>query len=187
MSNTNTLRKKRPVFQKILKFASAEDVLHALKNPDEWLVLDVRTKEEYEGEFTPFVTCDFGRGRIKNSVHIDWAELVDEDFKIKSIDQAKEKFQDIIGDKKVIVYCHAGIRSGHTQFLLIKELGYSEIYNYDESWNEWSYLISQASIGEVDDELRLEVINNTEKWVEFKKFKFSLQAMPDFTKISKCC
>ncbi len=187
MNNKITLEKKRPVFEKILKFASAEDVLEALKNPNEWVVIDVRTTEEYEGEFTPLVTSDYGRGRIKNSVHIDWAELVDEDYKIKSIEQVKEKFQNVIGDKKVIIYCHAGIRSGHIQSLLIKELGYSEVYNYDESWNEWSYLMSQESADEIDEELRQEVLENTEKWIEFSKFKFSLSAMPDFSKIPRCC
>ncbi len=162
-------------------------MLEALKNPNEWIIVDVRTKEEFEGTFTPLVMADYGRGRIKNSVHIDWAELVDEDYKIKSIEEVREKFQNVIGDKKVIIYCHAGIRSGHIQSLLIKELGYSEIYNYDESWNEWSYLISKESADEIDDELRKEILQNTENWSELADYRFSLDLMPNFSKIPKCC
>ncbi len=185
--NTNMLTKKRPLFKKILKFVSAEDILEAIKKPDEWVIIDVRSQEEYEGIFTNLVMADYGRGRIKNAIHINWFDLVDENFAIKNKEEVKQIFENVIKNKKAILYCHAGIRSGHLQSILIKEFGYDEVYNYDESWNEWSYLISKSSMHEVEDELRQEILKNTENWTEFSKYKFALNAMPGLSKAVSCC
>ncbi len=39
----------------------------------------------------------------------------------------------------VITYCHSGVRSAHTTFVLTELLGYKNVKNYDGSWVEWSY------------------------------------------------
>ncbi len=39
----------------------------------------------------------------------------------------------------IITYCHSGVRSAHTTFVLTELLGYKNVKNYDGSWVEWSY------------------------------------------------
>jgi len=39
----------------------------------------------------------------------------------------------------IIVYCHSGVRSAHTTFVLTQLLNYNNVKNYDGSWTEWSY------------------------------------------------
>ncbi|MFT6882313.1 MAG: thiosulfate/3-mercaptopyruvate sulfurtransferase, partial [Marinoscillum sp.] len=34
---------------------------------------------------------------------------------------------------------HSGVRSAHTTFVLTQLLNYTNVRNYDGSWNEWSY------------------------------------------------
>ena len=45
----------------------------------------------------------------------------------------------IKADKKIIAYCHSGVRSSHTTFVLTQLLGYKNVKNYAGSWVEWSY------------------------------------------------
>ena len=39
----------------------------------------------------------------------------------------------------IILYCHSGVRSAHTTFVLTQLLGYKNVKNYDGSWTEWSH------------------------------------------------
>jgi thiosulfate/3-mercaptopyruvate sulfurtransferase len=41
---------------------------------------------------------------------------------------------------EVITYCHSGVRSAHTLFVLKELLGYGKVQNYDGSWTEWSHI-----------------------------------------------
>ncbi|MBL4663813.1 MAG: hypothetical protein JKY22_09750 [Flavobacteriaceae bacterium] len=41
-------------------------------------------------------------------------------------------------EQEIIVYCHSGVRSAHTTFVLTQLLGYKNVRNYDGSWTEWS-------------------------------------------------
>ena len=45
----------------------------------------------------------------------------------------------ITKDEPILVYCHSGVRSAHTTFVLTQLLGYENVKNYDGSWTEWSY------------------------------------------------
>jgi thiosulfate/3-mercaptopyruvate sulfurtransferase len=38
----------------------------------------------------------------------------------------------------IFVYCHSGVRSAHTTFVLTQLLAYKNVKNYDGSWTEWS-------------------------------------------------
>jgi len=42
-------------------------------------------------------------------------------------------------DAEIIAYCHSGVRSAHTTFVLTQLLGYKKVKNYDGSWTEWSH------------------------------------------------
>jgi thiosulfate/3-mercaptopyruvate sulfurtransferase len=41
-------------------------------------------------------------------------------------------------DTPVITYCHSGVRSAHTAFVLREIFGYTDVRNYDGSWTEYS-------------------------------------------------
>jgi thiosulfate/3-mercaptopyruvate sulfurtransferase len=47
-------------------------------------------------------------------------------------------------------------------------LGAGEVYNFDGSWIEWSYVASEASKGKVDENLRSQVLQLTEEWTDNK-------------------
>jgi len=82
-------------------------------------------------------------GRIPQSHHIDWMGAIDKTnaHKFKSIDELKYIYAPLIAvkDTPVITYCHTGVRSAHTTFVLTQLLGYTNVKNYDGSWSEWSY------------------------------------------------
>lgn len=103
------------------------------------MLLDTRTPEEYQGTYQK--KGAFNKGRIPGSLNIDWMHAMnteDQTFKSKAeLDSIYRRF--IQDDQQVIVYCHSGVRSSHTLFVLTELLGKKNIKNFDGSWVEWSY------------------------------------------------
>lgn len=104
-------------------------------------IIDSRTQDEYSGKTQK--KGAYKAGRIPNSQLIDWANAIDyhKTKKIKSKEEL-EKIYNTLGVSKndtIIVYCHSGVRSAHTTFILTQILGYKNVLNYDGSWTEWSY------------------------------------------------
>ena len=131
-------------------------VIVALQNPEEWVVIDVRTAEEFAGETR--LPNSFGSGRIKGAIKVDrWAITCDDDNLLPQ-EEILEIF-DFIGGRKVIVYCHAGLRSGFVQNVLT-DLGF-HVYNYEGSWVDWSRAASVAEGG--PNEV---VLSYTEAWTD---------------------
>jgi len=140
-------------------------VRDALLNPGEWVVIDTRSKEEYDGRRTGSSSGAFGTGRLKGVVHINWADAVDSSTQLLKPKAELEKlYGNVIKGKKVITYCQSGVRSAHTWLVLTEVLGAKEVYNYDGSWIEWSYAASEASGSGYADILKL-----TEEWSDNKK------------------
>jgi thiosulfate/3-mercaptopyruvate sulfurtransferase len=117
------------------------DVELALLDP-EVMVLDTRGDSEYSGEAHKNGAAR--PGRINGSSNLDWAMAVDYNGTKKFLraGELKEMYASIgiDGSKPVITYCHSGVRSAHTLFVLTELLGYRNIRNYDGSWVEWSHL-----------------------------------------------
>ncbi|MCL2386744.1 MAG: rhodanese-like domain-containing protein [Defluviitaleaceae bacterium] len=139
--------------------AGIEGVLHALQNPDEWVVIDVRNDAERAGERVGASSNAFGTGRIAGTYHIEWTNTVDSDGFIRPEAELRELFA-FIGDRSVITYCQGGVRSAHL-WMVLKSLGFN-VYNYDGSWIEWSYAASSA--GSFHD--RDLVLSFTEEWTD---------------------
>ncbi len=104
-------------------------------------IIDARTQNEYSGKTQK--KGAFKAGRIPNSQLIDWTSAIDYHGtkRIKSKEEL-EKIYRTLGVAKndtIIVYCHSGVRSAHTTFILTQILGYKNVLNYDGSWTEWSY------------------------------------------------
>lgn len=117
------------------KLWSFDDVKKNLKSEDV-IFLDSRTPEEYAGTAA--------RGN-KRTGHIPGAKLLSsDDFldpKTKttiSPEEAKKKLESlqIPKDKKIVIYCQSGTRCSHKE-LILKDLGYSNVFLYDASWQEW--------------------------------------------------
>ncbi len=119
--------------------AKEEHIHKALKDENTVLV-DCRSLDEYTGKE---VKSGAKRGgHIPGAVHVDWSGCVDQTSKkLKPAAELKKLYSDagITPDKKVIAYCHSGVRSAHTTMVLSEILNYPDVCNYDGSWAEWSY------------------------------------------------
>lgn len=150
--------------------ADIKTVVEALEKPQEWVVIDTRSTDEYDGKKTGSSKGAFGTGRLKGTVHIEWTDALNkEDTTLKSLDEIKQIYGDTIKDKKVIVFCQSGVRSAFSYSVLTNILGAKDVYNYDGSWIEWSFAASEASKGKVDDSLKEKVLNLTEEWSDNKE------------------
>ncbi len=120
-------------------YVSKEEVTEAVKNNT--VILDTRTADEYAGNVKKEGAAK--AGRIPNSVHIDWAEAINYggDERFKSIEELEKIYSklNVAKEDPIIMYCHSGVRSAHTSFVLTQLLGYENVKNYDGSWTEWSY------------------------------------------------
>lgn len=106
------------------------------------LLLDVRTHNEFSGKRRKKGATK--AGRIPQSKLVDWSMAIDfqETHKFKSykaLDKLYKKRLKVSKDDLIITYCHTGVRSAHTTFVLTELLGYTNVKNYDGSWSEWSY------------------------------------------------
>ncbi len=119
---------------------SKYDVQQALTDTNTILV-DTRSYDEYSGKRQKVGASR--HGRIPTSVHWDWGNAVnfESDYTLKSTKDLAYMLDscNISAKKNIIVYCHTGVRSSHTYFVLTELLGYQHVSNYDGSWSEWSY------------------------------------------------
>ena len=136
--------------------ADIDIVIEALQNPDEWVVIDVRTAEEFAG--LTRVSNAYGSGRIKGAVNVDRNLVVDSDGELLPQDEIALLYE-FIGSRKAIVYCHGGIRSAIIRDILV-DLGF-ETYHYDGSWIDWSWAASIAN-----DQPNEVVLSLTEEWTD---------------------
>lgn len=108
------------------RLARAIDVRAALGDRS-CVILDART----EGEV--------GRGVIPGAHHLDWADLVDEKGRYRSIDELQKLFEarGVAKEKTMIPYCQSGGRAAVDAFAL-ELAGFGPAKTYAGSWGEWS-------------------------------------------------
>ena len=113
---------------------TAEEILQRLTQPN-FVVLDVRTPEEYRGED---VRAARG-GHIPGAKLLPWTTVLTEDFRLRPVQELQALFRDagVTRDRTIAVHCQLGVRASHTWFVLTQVLGYPEVRNYDGSWQEW--------------------------------------------------
>lgn len=105
---------EKPAINAVIDINAAYDMIQANKNNPDFVLIDVRTKEEF------------------NIGHIEGAEMIDiylPDFKarISKLDR----------NKKYLVYCRTARRSAEAAKLM-KDLGFSEVYDMAGGITEWS-------------------------------------------------
>ena len=119
----------------------SDSVQAALRRPGQ-VLLDVRTTDEYSGKRQKAESR--AAGRIPGSLHIDWADAVyyNGNRKFRAVEELERIYNKIPEDRNtpIITYCHSGVRSAHSTFVLTQLLGYRQVQNYDGSWLEWSSL-----------------------------------------------
>lgn len=132
-------------------FASKKQIETAINNGN--IIIDTRTKNEYNGS----VLKDgaYLKGKIPTSQFMDWANAINysKDKKTKTIKELESIYNKILPNKNdtIYVYCHSGVRSAHTTFVLTQILGYKNVKNYDGSWIEWSYYKSLMNENIIDN------------------------------------
>lgn len=116
--------------------------VRSMFNDSSSILLDTRSEAEYLGDVHKNGAAS--AGRIPNAINLDWANAVDYngDQRFLSAKLLKERYAALgIDDSRpVVTYCHSGVRSANTLFLLTELLGYENVRNYDGSWTEWSHL-----------------------------------------------
>ncbi len=122
-------------------FIGRQELNDLIQNDSTHFILDTRTDDEFSGKRQKLGAAS--AGRIPNSILMDWAKSVDFNGtgKFKSIPELRALYDklNLPLNAPIITYCHSGVRSAHTTFVLHELLGYSNVKNYDGSWTEWSY------------------------------------------------
>lgn len=121
----------------------ADEVRTAIERPEQ-IILDVRTLQEYQGEYFLMKPPEGTEqaGHIPGAIHLEHTLTLNEDGTFKSISELQKLLtsKGITSDKEIFPYCAIGGRSAYTWFVLKYVLGYPNVRNYDGSWNEWSRL-----------------------------------------------
>ena len=104
-------------------------------NLDDLVLLDVRSKEEYEGTIVRAAQI----GHIPNSSNVDWNNNINDEGEFKN-NSDLSKLYNIPKDREIITYCQGAYRAANT-FLVLKKLGYQNIRVYLGSWGEWGNLL----------------------------------------------
>lgn len=120
----------------------ALDKTHTITTADlsanymDYKVIDTRDLDEYEG------AVKFGEvrgGHLPGAIHLAYKSLLEKDGQLKS-DEALVQLFESLGLKKedkIATYCTAGIRSAYVAVIL-ENLGYENVVNYDESFYVWA-------------------------------------------------
>ncbi len=100
------------------------------------LVVDVRTKEEFDGEKGETSR----KGHIPGAANFDYTSMFNEDGTIKTDEELTELFQaaGITSDKDIILYCDTSVRAGITYLALDSILGFTKVRVYDGALFEWT-------------------------------------------------
>lgn len=105
---------------------------------ENFIILDTRSKAEYLGEETNSGAPR--KGRIPNSIHLNWEKVLNEDYSFKTGAEIAEIYKKAgaTKDKELITFLgHTGVRAAHS-FFALRLLGYQNIKLYDEAWVGWS-------------------------------------------------
>lgn len=111
-------------------------------NYDDYVIVDVRTPEEYNGEI---LYSEAQGGHLPGAIHIPYVDLFQEDGTLKPNKELIQMFEDagLNKDDAIVTYCTGGIRSAYVQ-LVLEMCGFENSYNYDQSFWRW------AVVGEVE-------------------------------------
>jgi len=104
---------------------------YVLDNLNKVTILDVRSKEEFNGER---IRAARG-GHIPTSTNIDYTENISKDGTLKNNEELSKLYQ-MPRDTEIVTYCQGAYRAANT-FLALKKIGFTNVKVYLGSWGEW--------------------------------------------------
>jgi thiosulfate/3-mercaptopyruvate sulfurtransferase len=101
------------------------------------LVLDVRSRGEYEGSENR--ECCLRAGRVPGAIWFEWTNFLNGKGGFQSRRSIDKRFRSmgLRPSSEVAVYCHRGARAA-AAFYALRSMGYNKARNYVGSWHEWS-------------------------------------------------
>ncbi|MDB5043639.1 MAG: sulfurtransferase [Candidatus Eremiobacteraeota bacterium] len=122
-------------------FSAQDDVREMIGQPGR-VILDTRSKAEYDGErFWPSgATEGAGRaGHVPGAVHLPIELLRADDGVFRSAAEMQQAMRDggVTPEAEVVTYCTIGNRASQAWFALKYLLGYRNVRVYYGSWAEW--------------------------------------------------
>ncbi|MEO7047221.1 MAG: sulfurtransferase [Ferruginibacter sp.] len=134
--HTKSISESYQIEKWILPTAEIEEVERMSQNSD-YLIVDVREKERYQGEIEP---VDLIAGHIPGAINIPFTENLDDNGLFLKPSDLRNKYERIfkgISAEDIIVHCGSGVTACHT--LLSLEYAEMKIPKlYVGSWSEWS-------------------------------------------------
>lgn len=136
IENTKILSEPYQIDKWNLPTIEINEVERISQHPN-YLVVDVRDQERYEGKTEPI---DLIAGHIPGAINIPFAENLDQNGLFLLPNELKIKYENIFGEinsKNIIFHCGSGVTACHT--LLALDYAGMEIPKlYVGSWSEWS-------------------------------------------------
>ncbi|MGO9613921.1 MAG: sulfurtransferase [Dissulfurispiraceae bacterium] len=112
------------------RLAETAEVLKIVLGKERTVLIDARTEAEYNGSDIRALRG----GHIPGAVNIKVQKNYDDKaFKTLPLSELKSLYKDIPLKERVIAYCQTGTRATYT-YLVLRELGYENVANYDDSW-----------------------------------------------------
>ncbi len=108
---------------------------YVLDNLNKITILDVRSKEEFNGELVRAARS----GHIPTSTNVDWAKNITKDGILKN-NEDLSKLYNIPKDAEIVTYCQGAYRAANT-YLVLKKIGFTNIKVYLGSWGEWGNML----------------------------------------------
>lgn len=112
------------------------------ENYEDYKVVDVRTKEEYDGAV---LNNEAKGGHLPGAVHLAYTDLFRKNGTLKGNEELTKMFEEkgLEKEDEIVTYCTGGIRSAYMQ-LVMEMCGYQNTYNYGQSFWRW------AVVGDVE-------------------------------------
>jgi thiosulfate/3-mercaptopyruvate sulfurtransferase len=116
--------------------ATADNV-RSLSKTKNSLVLDVRSRGEYEGSEKR--ECCPRSGRVPGAIWFEWTNFLNGKGRFRGRRSLGKQLRSIglRPAMDIAVYCHRGARAA-AAFYALRSMGYNRATNYIGSWHEWS-------------------------------------------------
>jgi thiosulfate/3-mercaptopyruvate sulfurtransferase len=129
-----------PIIDKPRPLPGIVDKSFMEKNLTRLQIFDTRTKEEYDGKLPRMSSPEAGTlcGRLPGAFLWDWRTFFDSEGLVIDRSTFIRRLQGFpfMPERPTVLYDYNGARSCLTA-LMLKEVGYQEVYTYQGSWFEW--------------------------------------------------
>lgn len=118
---------------------TTEEIAKLLDNPENTVIIDVRTDEENRA------------GTIPGSIHINYENNIFRDSTFRPVQQARILYKEngILPDNEIVLFCKTSIRAANS-YVALYNAGYRNIRIYDGAWLEWTLKEQPVFIPQVD-------------------------------------